>query len=168
MALNFRAHQSSLETKDGKKLWYPILVKDSGMITIEQLGKKISEKSTLTIGDVYNVIHSLISEFNSGLMNGHSVNLEGFGSFTVIARASGKGVEDPADVNASQIKSLRVQFTPSFKRTPMQGVTRAMFEGVTFQRWSGDPYNPQYKFAGENGTNPSGGDDDGDVVDPDA
>ena len=106
MALNFRAYQSSLKTQEGKRLWYPILVKDAGVVTLPQIAKRIAEKSSLTIGDVYNVVNCLIGEMNDKLLNGHSVRLDELGSFTVIAKPGGKGVETPQEVNPAQLKRL--------------------------------------------------------------
>lgn len=165
MAMNYKAFQSVLENQDGEKLWYPVLVKDGGVITLEQIAKRVAEKSSLTEGDVYNSVRCLIGEMNDKLMNGHSVRLDGLGSFTTIAKAGGNGVKTPQEVNASQIKTLRIQFTPTYKRTPMQGITRALFDGVEFQRWIGDPYHPQYKAPG--GNTPGGGSGGG-QIDPDA
>ncbi len=161
MPLNYKAFQSNIETKEGKRLWFPVLVKDGGTITLPMIAKRIASKSSLTPGDVYNVVYSLIDELNDKLLNGHSVCLNEFGTFTVIAKAGGNGVETPQAVNASQIKSLRVQFTPSYKRTPFQGVTRAMFDGVEFQRWKGDPYHPDNDKTGGNSTGGNNNDDDG-------
>ena len=170
MPLNFRAFQSSLKTNDGEQLWYPILVKN-GMVTLPQIAKKIAEKSSLTVGDVYNVVNCLISEMNDKLMNGHSVRLDDLGSFTAISKSNGKGVKTGEEVNANQIKALRIQFTPTSKRTSFQGVTRALFDGVEFQRWSGDPYNPQYKLTGPNNAGGEGtgeGDGEEEYIDPNA
>ena len=100
-------------------------------------------------------------------MNGFSVSLDELGTFTDIAKTGGRGVKNPEDVNASQIKSMRIQFTPSYKRTPMEGVTRALFRGVEFKRWAGDPYNPINKDA--TGNMPGGNNNgDDDIVDPGA
>lgn len=167
MPLDFRAIQSTLKTEDGKNLWYPTLVKH-GTIGIKPISKRIAEKSSLTEGDVYNVIRCLLGELNHNLMNGYSVNLDEVGTFTAISKAGGRGVEKPEDVNASQIKTLTIRFTPSYKRTPMQGITRAMYEGVEFRRWSGDPYAPGYKYAAGNTDGGGSDNDDDDYVDPNA
>lgn len=145
MPLKYKAFQSTIETKEGKKLWYPILVKDNGTITLPKIAKRIANKSSLTPGDVYNVVNALIEEFNDKLLDGYSICLDEFGTFTIIINANGNGVETPEEVNSSQIKTMRVKFTPSYKRTPFQGVTRALFEGAEFIRWKGDPYHPDNK-----------------------
>lgn len=160
MALNYRARQSVLENEEGEKLWYPTLVKEGGLITLEMIAEKIVEKSSLTRGDVYNAVDCLIGELNDKLMNGHSVRLDGFGTFTASIKASGNGVKDPKDVNSSQIKTMGIRFIPSAKRTPMQGMTRALFAGVEFRRWSGDPYAPNYKYAGKDTSGNNNEDDD--------
>lgn len=160
MPLDYKAFQSVLATKEGERLWYPTLVKH-GTVTTNYLARRIAEKSSLTPGDIYNVVDGLISEMNDKLMNGLSVNLEGLGTFTAIIKAGGKGVKTPEEVNASQIKTMNIRFTPSYKRTPMQGTTRALYSGVEFKRWSGDPYNPKNKPEG-NKDNTGNGDDNDD------
>ena len=167
MAMNYKAIQSSLKTKEGEQLWYPKLVKEGGMVRTPQIAEIIAEKSSLTEGDVYNVVKSLIRVMNDKLMNGFSISLDEFGTFTAIAKAGGNGVKDPRDVNSSQIKALRIQFTPAYKRTPMEGVTRALLRGVEFRRWKGDPYHPQNLDANGNPTTPGNNDDDN-YIDPDA
>lgn len=167
MALNFKAKQSTLKTKDGDQLWYPTLVKEGGTVRILKIAEQIAEKTSLTEGDVYNVVKSLIRVMNDKLMNGFSVCLDELGTFTAIAKAGGKGVKNPEDVNASQIKSLRIRFTPAYKRTPMEGVTRALLHGVEFKRWGGDPYHPKSNGAGGDNAGGNGGDDGG-AIDPDA
>jgi predicted histone-like DNA-binding protein len=158
MPLNYRARQSALK-KNGKNLWYPMLVRDGGMVTLLQIAEKIAEKSSLTVGDILNVINGLIGELNDKLINGHSVRLDGLGSFIVTARAGGQGVEDPKDVHAGQINSLNIHFTPTAKKTATRGgYTYALLEGVEFQRWPGDPYAPNYRLSGPD--KPAGGEEE--------
>lgn len=58
MPLFYRARQSQLKTKEGKKQWHLTLVKVGKMVTSQQLAEVIAEKSSLTPGDVHNVIRT--------------------------------------------------------------------------------------------------------------
>ena len=48
MPLFYRARQSQLKTKEGKKQWHLTLVKVGKMVTSQQLAEVIAEKSSLT------------------------------------------------------------------------------------------------------------------------
>ena len=61
MPLFYRARQSQLKTKEGKKQWHLTLVKVGKMVTSQQLAEVIAEKSSLTPGDVHNVIRNLMT-----------------------------------------------------------------------------------------------------------
>lgn len=142
MALNYKAVQSNMPDKDGNKLWFPKLVLQIDSQSTKDIASQIAEKSSLSRGDVYNVLDNLISEMAQRLMNGYQVKLDGLGTFIPVASASGNGVKTPQEVNASQIKSLHIRFTPAYKRSRVGGITSAMFANVKFQRWKGDPYRP--------------------------
>lgn len=156
MSLMYKGFQSVLETKDGKKLWYPRLVKRRDVVTTHELATEISKRSSLTPGDTKNVIDNLMDTMRMHLMDSKSVCLDGLGTFTVICNAKGYGVETEEEVAAAQIKQLKVRFTPTYTRSSFEGVTRDMFRGVTFEK-----YDPKSKNSSDNG------DDDDDYVDPD-
>ena len=54
----------------------------AGIITIDDLADDISYSTTLTDGDVLNVIRALIKQIQKHLQNGCIVKLENLGSFT--------------------------------------------------------------------------------------
>ena len=66
------------------------------------------------------------------LLNSRTVRLEGLGTFTMIAKANGKGVELESKVSSAQITSLRCQFTPEYTREANGSATRALTSGVEF------------------------------------
>lgn len=88
-------------------------------------------------------------------MNSKTVRLEGLGTFTMKARSRGRGVDKEEDVNPNQVGALLCHFTPEYTRPAAIGTTRALLQGVEFQK------------IGSIGT--SGGHDsgngDGDIVD---
>ena len=79
------------------------------MVNTQKMAELIAEKASLTAGDVHNVIRNLMSVMREQLLNSRTVRLEGLGTFTMIAKAGGKGVELESKVSSSQITSLRCQ-----------------------------------------------------------
>jgi len=134
MPLIYKPVQSNMPSEDGELKWFPHLVKMKKRATTEVLAEEIAEKSSLTEGDVHNVIRNLLSSVRSHLLNSESVHLDGFGTFTVKINAGGNGVSTPEEVSPDQINHLTVHFTPCFKRTPGVGVRYPMFKGVEFVR----------------------------------
>lgn len=132
MPLIYKAIQSTLPTKQGEKLFYPVLVKMGKVVDTQKIGQLIAQKASLTPGDVHNVVRNLMEVMREQLLNSRSVRLDGLGTFTLISRAGGKGVATKADVNPEQIKGLRCQFTPEYKRPAGTTTTRALTEGVEY------------------------------------
>ena len=115
MPLFYRARQSQLKTKEGKKQWHLTLVKVGKMVTSQQLAEVIAEKSSL---------------------NSRSVRLEGLGTFTMKACTQGHGVDQEEEVSPNQVAALRCLFTPEYTRPAAIGTTRALLQGVEFQKVS--------------------------------
>ena len=61
----------------------------SGTITIDDLADDISYSTTLTDGDVLNVIRALIKQIQKHIQNGCIVKLENLGSFQAQLRSKG-------------------------------------------------------------------------------
>ena len=158
MPLFYYARQSSLATKEGAKLWHLSLKKVGRAVDAQQLAEVIAEKSSLTPGDVHNVIRNLMTVMRSQLLNSRTVRLDGLGTFTMKARTRGKGVVKSEDVNPNQVTALRCQFTPEYTRPAAIGTTRALLQGVEFEKWTGVVTDGK-DDAGDGGN--SGGGSDG-------
>src|SRR5690554_1447528 len=104
-----------LEPETERK-WYASPVK-AGTINNYQLSKGIAGKSSLTRGDVMNVIENMVDEIPRYLIDGYSVNLNNFG--TLRLSLSSEGVNTPDSFTGDNVKNMRVVFTPSpeFKKT---------------------------------------------------
>lgn len=126
MPLFYKAVQSPIANKAGAKLWHLNLVKAGGTVATQQLAEVIAEKSSLTAGDVQNVVRNLMSVMREYLLNSRSVRLDGLGTFTMKACTRGKGVESADKVNPNQIIFLKCQFTPEYTRPAAIGTTRAL------------------------------------------
>ena len=160
MPLLYKAFQSVLASKDGMKKWFPRLVKFRKVVDTRKIGEMIAAKSSLTPGDVHNVVRNMVDVMSDSLLNSRTVRLDGFGTFTVVASAGGNGVDSSKEVAPSQINYLKIRFTPSATRTS-GGTTRAMFTGVEYERWDG--VSSSMVVDGEDGS----GDDD-EYIDPNA
>lgn len=132
MPLFYRPVQSPIANKEGVKKWHLNLVKVGKTVNTQQMAEGIAEKSSLTPGDVQNVVRNLMTVMRAELLNSRTVRLEGLGTFTMKARTSGRGVDAPDKVNPNQITALRCQFTPEYTRPAAIGTTRALIQGVQF------------------------------------
>ena len=134
MTLFYKAVQSTMATKAGDKKWHLNLVKIGKTVSTQQLAEMIAEKSSLTPGDVHNVARNLMTAMRSELLNSKTVRLEGLGTFTMKARSRGRGVDKEEDVNPNQVGALLCHFTPEYTRPAAIGTTRALLQGVEFQK----------------------------------
>lgn len=132
MPLFYKAVQSPIANKAGAKLWHLNLVKAGGTVATQQLAEVIAEKSSLTAGDVQNVVRNLMSVMREYLLNSRSVRLDDLGTFTMKACTRGKGVESADKVSPNQITALKCRFTPEYTRPAAIGTTRALTQGVQF------------------------------------
>ena len=113
MALFYKAVKSTMATKSGDKKWHLNLVKVGKVVSTQQLAEMIAEKSSLTPGDVHNVVRNLMTAMRSELLNSKTVRLEGLGTFTMKARSRGRGVDKEEDVNPNQVGSLHTEIYPA-------------------------------------------------------
>ena len=160
MTLFFKARKSTLASKDGKKKWFPVLVKVGKPVSLIDMAEEVAEKSSLTPGDVLSANRNLMSVMSRHLLNSQSVRLDGLGTFTVISKANGTGVDTEEEVNSLQINGLRVRFTPEYTRNNSEGTTRAMFAKVKYAKWGGINSSAQNDGSGD--------DDEDEYIDPNA
>ncbi len=105
--------------------WYASAV-NQGTININQLSKEIAGRSSLTKGDVLNVIENLLEEIPKHLINGNSVKLGNL--CTLRLSIKGKGSETEDTYTTANIIKTRVVFTPS--REMQQEIENIKFEKV--------------------------------------
>ena len=126
MPLFYYARQSSLATKEGAKLWHLSLKKVGRAVDAQQLAEVIAEKSSLTPGDVHNVIRNLMTVMRSQLLNSRTVRLDGLGTFTMKARTRGKGVSERESIRVTLCAAVLLRNTrarlPSALRVPCSRV----------------------------------------------
>ena len=89
--------------------WYASPVNE-GKITKSDITKEIVNYSSLSRGDVSNVIENVLDIVPKYLLMGKSVNLGEFG--TLRLSLSSEGVDNPEDFKSNLIKGVRIIFTP--------------------------------------------------------
>jgi len=111
MALQFNViERPNPQTKEKK--WYAS-PKLTGNRDLKNLSKDLSEVSSLSAGDVQNVIVNLIDQLPKWLMEGNSVKLDGFGTFRLSLSSTGEATKD--DVTAGSIKDIYILFEPDIE-----------------------------------------------------
>ena len=96
-----------------------------------------------------------MTAMRSELLNSKTVRLEGLGTFTMKARSRGRGVDKEEDVHPNQVGALLCHFMPEYTRPAAIVTTRALLQGVEFQKIG------SIGISGGNGS----GNGDGDIVD---
>ncbi|MBQ4521192.1 MAG: HU family DNA-binding protein [Bacteroidaceae bacterium] len=114
-----------LQKKSG--LYYPQSITVGKQVSTKQLGKALSDRSTVTLADTLAVLSELGTVMSTFMAQGRSVQLDGLGSFRYTINATKQGVEKEEDVSPNQIKSIRVRFVPEMTRNADKTVaTRSM------------------------------------------
>jgi len=106
--------------------WYASPV-NNGKITKTEITKEIVNMSSLSRGDVSNVIENLLDTIPKYLLMGKSINLGEFG--TLRLSFSSKGVEKPEEFKTNLIGNAKVIFTPSVE-------FKKMLKDIKFEKTS--------------------------------
>lgn len=81
-----------------------------GTIDIDVIAKRIAGRSSLTAGDIKNVLSNFLEELPNYMLLGRSVKLNELGTFRI--SFSSEGVVKPEDFKASMIKDVKIIYTP--------------------------------------------------------
>ena len=98
-----------LASPDSTTKYYPVLT-GRRQSDIREVCKILSESSTVTAGDIRGVLEGLIKLIPDLLMEGRTVKLDGFGTFSL--HASAKGQDSPEKVTARDITGVKMSFLP--------------------------------------------------------
>jgi predicted histone-like DNA-binding protein len=168
----YREKQDSMPDKEGNLLWRPEIVRTGKMVNVKELSKLISTATTLTQSDVAAVLYSLPQFMNVFLKEGHTVRLDGVGTYTVYGRSKGRGVVDKKNVRASQFGSLTLKFTPEYTISVGGNRTRALLSDIEFihvdrlaKGFSGSSSEDDSTGGTDGNDNSNGNNEDG-YVDP--
>ena len=82
------------------KKWYPQSCLVGNPVTTDQIAKRLAAESTVAPADVKAVLEALSGVMGDYMAQGHSVRLDGIGSFFFQSQASGNGKDKAEDVSA--------------------------------------------------------------------
>jgi predicted histone-like DNA-binding protein len=122
--MKYKLLQRSNPRDPSQSKWYAAPVSD-GKVTQSDVTAEIVNISSLSRGDVSNVIHSLIDVIPKYLLMGKSVNLGDLGTFRL--SFSSDGVDNPDEFTIANIHGVRVIFVPSVK-------LKKALENIRFER----------------------------------
>ena len=97
--------------KDGSGMYHPQIVIWGKSATLESLAVVMKENSSLTLGDIKSVLTNFVIAMRTELYNGHSVNIDGFGVFSLSAATVGSALKK--DCQPDKIKAVRINFRAS-------------------------------------------------------
>ena len=110
MAVTFKAVAKKNPTKQAEPAKYFALAVNSGSISLRQLAKMITERSTVKSADTMAVLEGLLEVVPSALADGKIVRLGDFGSFSLGIKS--EGVEDESKLYAKHINKTVIRFRP--------------------------------------------------------
>lgn len=96
--------------------YYPQLVTLGQTATLDTIAFEMQQSSSLSEGDIKSVLVNFVKAMRRALYDGHSVNIAGFGVFSLSSHSVGSDVK--AECNAKNIRSVRINFRPSTSVRP--------------------------------------------------
>ena len=134
--------------KNSTGKFYPQIITWGKPVTLESIAGQMKDKSSLTYGDIKSVITNFVEALRKELYNGHSVNIENFGVFSLSATTVGTVLKK--DCLPENIRSVRINFRASTSVRPILEATRAE------DRMDFVDLEQQLKKAGEGGNEEGG------------
>lgn len=126
-----RVFRKNPALKDGTGKYHPQLIVWGKSATLDTLAVQMKEASSLTLGDIRSVLTNFVTAMRTELYNGHSVNIEGFGVFSLSATTEGS--EKKEDCQADKIKAVRINFRASSAIRPnLDSVTTRQEDRIDF------------------------------------
>lgn len=106
-------HRGDYLNPDEKKKtgYYPQVIR-SGTVSLEEMATIIAKGKRLQVFEIKSTLELLLACIEDELLDGNSVCLDGFGTFSLTAQ-SVRRVENPKEIRAESVEVKRVTFTPS-------------------------------------------------------
>ena len=100
--------------------WIPVS-KTVSCYDAHRLAKDIEKESTVSETDVIAVLNAIPKVMTRYLAEGHSVKLDGIGSFFLTFECKKTGVDTAEEVSMDQVTNIKVQFRPAMKGSSKKG-----------------------------------------------
>lgn len=111
MAINYSvAKMLNPQDRESGEYKYYAKAQASGSVGIDELSEEIAYATTLTDGDVLNVIRALVKRISLHIAAGQIVRLENLGSFQAQLQSEGAATEE--SYSPSLIRKVTLQFRP--------------------------------------------------------
>lgn len=150
MALKYRRVKKTFGFDKSKTEKYVVVPERATPVEFEYLCEQIALISGVNKGMVRATLYGLVSSMKTFIQQGHTVQVEGFGSFIPSFNARSSLVEK--DANAESIRKMKLRFVPCAE-------LREMMERVRMDFNDKDSTNDT-----NTSTPPSGGEDDRPVI----
>ncbi len=109
MGYSYKVSKRKFKTKDGiEHTKYYACAKRGKLVSSKELAQEISERSSLTQGDVYGSLSALSDVIKNHLLLGNSIKLDGIGIISLSITSEASDQEDK--VNARTIKVGKICF----------------------------------------------------------
>jgi predicted histone-like DNA-binding protein len=103
--------------------WY-LVQENKGSLNLNEIARELADRSSLSQGDVLNVLRNLVEVLPMYLKLGMTIRLEGFGSFHISVKS--EGTENPEELTVHNVKKARIVFVPS--TTLKEGIEHLSYE----------------------------------------
>ena len=128
MAINYSVFAMKNPQKREEDPKYYGKVQSTGTVGFDTLADDIAYATSLTDGDVANVLRALVKQMKKHLTEGRIVSLDGFGSFQF--QISSRGAVTEKDYTSTFIKKVRIHFRPGKLVREIQNLTSLSFKKV--------------------------------------
>ncbi len=109
MGYSYKVSKRKFKTKDGiEHTKYYACAKRGKLVSSKELAQEISERSSLTQGDVYGSLSALSDVIKNHLLLGNSIKLDGIGIISLSITSEASDEEDK--VNARTVKVGKICF----------------------------------------------------------
>ena len=100
--------------------WIPV-TKTVSSYDAQRLAADIEKECTASYTDVIAVLSAIPRVMRRYLAEGHSVKLDGIGSFFLTFECKNTGVDTAEEVSMDQVTNIKVQFRPTMKGGGVKG-----------------------------------------------
>ena len=90
---------------------YYALMENEGVVDLYDLAKQITKYSSLSLGDVSNVLENMIDAASLFLLMGRGVSIGRLGMLRIVLKS--KGADTPEKFNYNLIHRVKLHFTPN-------------------------------------------------------
>ncbi|GHU03534.1 hypothetical protein FACS1894147_07620 [Spirochaetia bacterium] len=125
MAIKVKKIQRSNPQNRDEKKWYYTQEK-SGSVGFDEMAKAISERSSHAPSDVRSILANMVNVMPDFLKLGHTINLEGFGTFRMAVTSD--GAVTPEELTTNDIHNTKLRFLPSIQLK--HNLENLVFEGI--------------------------------------